>query len=769
MPRSPLIAFIVVIALSSLARAEDKGWMGVVYTAQPDGARVKLVLPGTPAQDAGLKIGDVLIAVDDRPLAGLDVAGMSEVLTGDVGTTARLRLRRGRAEQEVSLVRIARPDDDEVQRLRVEAEIASAPPERRAIVRLGKLPAEASIDDVNGVWRAYLDERGDRKMSEPLVLMVVDRIAGMEGVDGRVEAIHEALAEADVQMATQPRYHRRVAGVLAGMEPPDHAGAVERARRGLGLAAPDHREHPHLQRALGESLMATGDIPGALAASEAALETWTPPTLVWVGLDGSEQHRMVVDGSSSLARLRASALLAGGDGDGARAVLEQRLSHRYDEETAAVLTSVWGDDVLPPRPLGALEAEPFPPFDLPLLGSDGRVSLDDLRSKPTLVVLWASWCQPCRAELEHLAGIHADLAQAGVEVLAVNVMDERPAALGTVQTQAWPFRAVIDEAGELSAALSATSVPRAYALDAEGRVMASYQGYSSSTARDQEQLLKRLAGGESRAPHLLEVEVGDEHLELESFLTLPGAEHLTETPRGEVIVGTGRGRMWLVGEGGLVQERETGSSLRDLLALPGGAWVGVGTKTVTLVPAAGEPVRLGDGSAILAAAVVRGQLVLAPGGRKALRAYDLAGEPTWTGGEEAVTWALVSVDGPGGPEIGRLIPGSVQRLGRDGSDRGSFSLPTRESDMGAVDSGLLISSYLRSVSQGDLDGDGLLETVVLLDNRQVLGLSPEREVLFRFGLPVDGDVLCADVDGDGRDELWIASASAGVGCLTFSP
>ncbi len=743
--------------------------MGVVYNAQPDGARVKLVLPGTPAEGAGLRIGDVLLAVDDRPLAGLDVMGMSEVLTGGVGSTARLRLRRGRAEQEVSLVRIARPDDDEVQRLRVEAELAAAPPERRAIVRLGKLSAEASVEDVVGVWRSYLDEQGDRKMSEPVALMVVDRIAGMEGVEGRVEAIHGVLDEADLQMAAQPRYHRRVAGVLADMDPADHAGAIDRARKGLDLAGADHREHPQLQRALAASLLATGDVEAALVASEAALATWRPPALAWTGLDGVEQHRMVVDGSSSLSRLRAEVLAAAGDHGGALAVLQERLSYRHDEETAALLEALGGPAVPAPRPLGALDAEPFPAFDLPLLGAEGRVGLDDLRGKPTLVVLWASWCQPCRAELEHLAGEYAALAEAGVEVLAVNVMDERPAALGTVQTQAWPFHAVIDEVNELTAALSATSVPRAYALDAQARVMASYQGYSASTARDQEQLLTHLVGGEANAPHLLEVEVGAERLELVSFFALPGAEHLARTPRGEVLVGTGRGRILRVGEGGLADERETGTSLRDVLTLPGGTWVGVGKRTVTLVPTEGEPVKLGDGSAILAAAAVGGQLVVAPGGRKALRAYDAAGEPTWTGGDEAVTWALAGVQGSGGEEIGRLIPGGVHRLGRDGSDRGSFPLASRESDMAAVDDGLLISSYLTAASQGDLDGDGRLETVVLLDNRQVLGLSPEREVLFRFGLPVDGDVLCADVDGDGRDEVWIASSAAGVGCLSFSP
>ncbi len=764
-----LLVLLVLLASPHASAAAERGWIGVVYNAQPDGARVKLVLAGTPADEAELRIGDVLLTVDGEPLAGLTVNGMSLVLTGDVGTTAELRLRRGAAEHVVSLVRIARPDDERVTQLRAEAELAAAPPDRRAVFRLQGLPPEATQDDVLQVWRDYLAERGERKVGEPVVVFVLQRLAdGGPGEPWR-DALRAVVHESDEHLGTQPRYQRRIASMFAGLEPPDHEGAVARAERGLELAGVGHREHPQLQKVLATSLLALGDVDGALQASAAALETWTPPTLIWLDLDGAEQHRLVVDGSSSLARLRAEALTASGDEDGARAVLQQRLALRYDEETAADLTALGGAAPPLPRSLGALDAEGFPPFDLPELGGDGRVRLADLAGEPTLVVLWASWCHPCRAELTHLAAVYDALVADGVQVLAVNVMDELPAARGALETEGWPFPVVVDDQRELTAALSAGSVPRAYVLDGQGRVVASYQGYSETSAREQEALLRSLAGGAERTPHLLEVELGDDRLELRAFHALAGAEHLARTPSGEVLVGTGNGRMLLAGASGLHRERDAGTGLRDLHALPGGTWVGVGKKRVTLVPAEGELQRVGDGSAVMATAVVAGQLVVAPGGRKALTAYDGASTLLWSGGEEAVTWALVTLRGAGGEEVGRLSPGKVERVGRDGTARGTFELPVRATGMAAVDSGVIVSSSLAAVSQGDLDGDGAVETVVLLGTRQVIGLSAQREVLFRFALPVDGDVLCADTDGDGRDEVWIASAAAGVGCLTFSP
>ena len=39
-----------------------------------------------------------------------------------------------------------------------------------------------------------------------------------------------------------------------------------------------------------------------------------------------------------------------------------------------------------------------PPFDLPTLEDDGRVTSDVLLGQPTLVNFFASWCTPCLAE-----------------------------------------------------------------------------------------------------------------------------------------------------------------------------------------------------------------------------------------------------------------------------------------------------------------------------------------------------------------------------------
>ena len=81
--------------------------IGVYIESTEAGLTIVSPIYGSPAVEAGLRSGDLLLAADDRPLHGLTVEEAGELVRGPEGTTVRLTIQRpGEAEPfVVELVR----------------------------------------------------------------------------------------------------------------------------------------------------------------------------------------------------------------------------------------------------------------------------------------------------------------------------------------------------------------------------------------------------------------------------------------------------------------------------------------------------------------------------------------------------------------------------------------------------------------------------------------------------------------------------------------
>ena len=64
---------------------------------------VQEVRPGSPAESAGVRVGDAIVALDGRATAGLSLAGVRRVLRSTDGRVVRLRLDREGTSREVAL------------------------------------------------------------------------------------------------------------------------------------------------------------------------------------------------------------------------------------------------------------------------------------------------------------------------------------------------------------------------------------------------------------------------------------------------------------------------------------------------------------------------------------------------------------------------------------------------------------------------------------------------------------------------------------------
>lgn len=80
--------------------------LGVLIKVEPPGLRITRVLLDTPAQRAGLRAGDLLLAVDGRPLGS--PKGIHDAIKAAPFAPHRYRLRRGEQELEM-VIRLERP------------------------------------------------------------------------------------------------------------------------------------------------------------------------------------------------------------------------------------------------------------------------------------------------------------------------------------------------------------------------------------------------------------------------------------------------------------------------------------------------------------------------------------------------------------------------------------------------------------------------------------------------------------------------------------
>lgn len=86
------------------------GWLGISFDwdeAAPEQMRITQVFPGSPASGAGVRQGDVVLRIGNRPATSAAMAEVRARLAP--GDTLRLRVRGGGAERDVALVATGRP------------------------------------------------------------------------------------------------------------------------------------------------------------------------------------------------------------------------------------------------------------------------------------------------------------------------------------------------------------------------------------------------------------------------------------------------------------------------------------------------------------------------------------------------------------------------------------------------------------------------------------------------------------------------------------
>jgi peroxiredoxin len=159
--------------------------------------------------------------------------------------------------------------------------------------------------------------------------------------------------------------------------------------------------------------------------------------------------------------------------------------HVLPTATRTLLVEVMPTDTAPlPATLGP-QPGPFvgdlaPDFRLPTLDG-GSAALSDHRGHRVLVNFFATWCDPCRAEMPGLeAQAQKHTADEWV-VLGVDVMESREALSAFRAEFGLTFPLLRDENAEVARQYLVTGTPTSLFIDRAGRVVERREGYMSES------------------------------------------------------------------------------------------------------------------------------------------------------------------------------------------------------------------------------------------------------------------------------------------------
>ncbi|NQX80542.1 MAG: TlpA family protein disulfide reductase [Flavobacteriaceae bacterium] len=127
---------------------------------------------------------------------------------------------------------------------------------------------------------------------------------------------------------------------------------------------------------------------------------------------------------------------------------------------------------------------------------DGKITnIEKLAKKNDLVVisLWATWCAPCKNELDAINEVYIDwVEETGVKLYAVSVDDSRTInrVKPLVNGRNWGFTVLLDTNNELRRELNSPSIPLTILIK-NGKIVYRHSGYTPGAEYDLYEKIKK--------------------------------------------------------------------------------------------------------------------------------------------------------------------------------------------------------------------------------------------------------------------------------------
>jgi|TARA_B110000438_G_scaffold160433_1_gene153662 thiol-disulfide isomerase/thioredoxin len=127
-----------------------------------------------------------------------------------------------------------------------------------------------------------------------------------------------------------------------------------------------------------------------------------------------------------------------------------------------------------------------------LTGDAFNISEIDNDSKPMVISFWATWCKPCKKELNNISEIYSDWQEeTGVKLIAVSIDDTRSMSKVApyINSSDWEYEVYLDPNKDLCRSLGVSTVPHTFLLNGKKEIVWQHRGYVEG---DEEELYNKI-------------------------------------------------------------------------------------------------------------------------------------------------------------------------------------------------------------------------------------------------------------------------------------